>query len=206
VVGRQAELPWAEVTTTRQSPPPGCQYFADFLSDEEAGQLLGTLWRDLPWQQKPIRLFGREVMQPRLICWQSDPEVFYTYSGLTLYPEAWLPELDRLRSRLCTKVSWQFNSVLANAYRDGQDSMGWHSDDEPELGPEPVIAAISLGATRTFRWREKRGHGSGGIVLESGSLLLMSGHFQRFFQHSVPKTLRETGLRINLTFRKILPR
>lgn len=168
--------------------------------------MLQTLWQDLPWQQKAIRLFGREVMQPRLICWQSDPEVIYTYSGLTLHPAAWHPGLERLRLRLNAEWGLDFNSVLVNAYRDGQDSMGWHADDEPELGPEPAIASISLGAARTFRWREKRGHHSAGVVLQSGSLLLLTGPFQQRYQHSVPKTSRESGLRINLTFRKILQR
>ncbi len=151
-------------------------------------------------------MFDREVMQPRLICWQSDPGVVYTYSGLTLHPAGWHPGLDHLRSRLRVEWGLEFNSVLANAYRDGQDSMGWHADDEPELGPEPVIASISLGAARNFRWREKCNHRSSGLVLQSGSLLLLSGLFQKRYQHSVPKTARKTGLRINLTFRNILRR
>lgn len=148
-------------------------------------------------------MFGREVMQPRLICWQSDPEVSYSYSGLEMEPTEWHPQVADLRSRLHADLGLRFNSVLINAYRNGQDSMGWHADDEPELGKNPLIASISLGAARIFRWREKPSCKSDGVELQQGSLLLLSGNFQHRYQHSVTKTRRETGLRINLTFRQV---
>jgi alkylated DNA repair dioxygenase AlkB len=201
----QPELPFTSDVAEVLNPAPHCQYMADFLSGEQARALLERLWTDLQWQQKAIRLFGREVMQPRLICWQSDPGLTYTYSGLSLRPSCWHPALEGLRSRLQLEWGLEFNSVLGNAYRDGQDSMGWHADDEPELGQDPVIASVSLGAARNFRWREKIGKRSGGMILESGSLLVLSAAFQQRFQHSIPKTARKTDLRINLTFRKILP-
>ncbi len=181
----------------------GCQYYPSFLTVESATELLARLWTELPWQQKAIRIFGRNVMQPRLICWQSDPEVSYSYSGLRMEPAAWHPQLADLRSRLHSELRLDFNSVLINAYRNGSDSMGWHADDEPELGAEPAIASISLGAERNFRWREKATRQTGGLLLQHGSLQVLSGSFQYRYQHSVPKTTRESGLRINLTFRLI---
>jgi alkylated DNA repair dioxygenase AlkB len=161
------------------------------------------LWRDLPWRHQEIILFGRPVLQPRLMDWYADPGVTYRYSGLTLAPNAWPAVLSELRGRLEAHCGASFNSVLCNAYRDGQDSMGWHADDEPELGPEPLIASLNLGATRRFRIRSKGGGKSVGVDLESGSLLIMSGRSQADYQHAVPKTRRTVGLRINLTFRKV---
>jgi len=189
-----------------QQLPEGCRYFPTFLGAESATGLLQRLWAKLNWQQKAIRMFGREVLQPRLICWQSDPGVRYSYSGLKMEPAAWHPSIAGLRERLEQEHGLDFNSVLLNAYRDGHDSMGWHSDDEPELGPEPVIASISLGAERSFRWREKSSHKAGSLSLTHGSLLLLSGTFQHVYQHAVPKTALITGLRINLTFRQIYRR
>ncbi len=182
----------------------GCHYFRAFLKADYASELLDTLWADLNWQQKPVRMFGKWIMQPRLISWHCDSGLLYSYSGLEMQPAAWHPHLEELRTRLKTELGWNFNSVLVNAYRDGQDSMGWHSDDEPELGPEPKLASISLGEERCFRWRDYHTRQSKGMNLQHGSLLLMSGQFQHCYQHSIPKTNRQIGLRINLTFRRIL--
>lgn len=192
--------------------PGDCRYLHNYLAADQASGLLLQLHNELPWQQQTIRLFGKHVMQPRLICWQSDPEVNYGYSGIRLLAAEWHPQVARLRQRLQFELGLQFNAVLINAYRDGQDSMGWHSDDEPELGTDPVLASISLGAERLFRWRHKRSvpgsvSGSGktlGMKLQHGSLLLLDGQFQQEYQHSVPKTRTATGLRINLTFRQVL--
>jgi alkylated DNA repair dioxygenase AlkB len=181
----------------------GCRYFPAFLKAQDADSLLSSLWNELSWRQQKIRIFGREVMQPRLICWQSDPGINYSYSGLDLLHSPWHPQLDGLRSKMQSELGLVFNSVLVNAYRNGQDSMGWHSDDEPELGKAPAIASISLGAERMFRVREKRARRSAGFILQNGSLLLMSGEFQARNQHSVPKSKTVHDLRINLTFRRI---
>jgi alkylated DNA repair dioxygenase AlkB len=152
--------------------------------------------------QKEIVLFGRRRMQPRLTAWYGDSAAYYQYSGLSLSPLPWHPDLLQIRDRLASSSPAAFNSVLANAYRDGRDSMGWHRDDERELGPRPVIASVSLGQARRFLIREE-GERAVGLTLESGSLLIMKGDFQRRFRHSLPKTRRPAGLRINLTYRRV---
>lgn len=181
--------------------PPGFVYHAGWLSDPAAWE--ARLWSTLSWASREIILFGRPVLQPRLVDWYADPGVAYRYSGVTLGPNPWPRNLDRLRQRLDAEFGTAFNSVLCNAYRDGSDSMGWHADDEPELGPQPVIASLSLGATRRFRIRPRDGGESVGVDLEAGSLLMMSGNSQARFQHALPKTKRPVGLRINLTFRQV---
>ena len=188
--------------------PEWFEYRPAFLPVARADAWLRQLWRELVWSQQEIRLFGRRVMQPRLIAWHGDPGAVYTYSGLTLSPLPWHPVLEELRNTLEARTDGHFNAVLANAYRDGRDSMGWHSDDERELGPEPLIASVSLGAERRFLIRprsrpEDGASRSQGIILEHGSLLLMKGESQRRFQHALPRTQKPTGLRINLTYRRV---
>lgn len=181
----------------------GCvEYCPDFLGKEESCHLLDRLWSELEWSQTEITLFGRSVMQPRLVAWYGDPGARYSYSGIALDPIPWHPSLLEIKHRIEAFTGQHFNSVLANAYRDGRDSMGWHSDDENELGPEPFIASLSLGEERRFLLREK-GKKSVGLSLGSGSLLLMKNDCQQRFQHSLPKTRRKIGLRVNLTFRAI---
>jgi alkylated DNA repair dioxygenase AlkB len=188
---------------------PDCfDYRPDFLPERLADAWLAQLWRDLNWSQQEITLFGRRVMQPRLVAWYGDPDAVYTYSGLTLQPSPWHSLLAELRGRLESATGGCFNSVLANAYRDGGDSMGWHSDDEKELGPAPLIASVSLGAERRFLVRPRKRAGGGkaasrGIKLGHGSLLVMRGDSQRFFQHALPRTRQPVGLRINLTYRQV---
>jgi len=188
---------------------PECfEYRPAFLPAEQADAWLRQLWRELEWSQQEIRLFGRRVMQPRLVAWYGDPGAVYAYSGLTLSPLPWHPLLQELRGMLEAGTGGRFNAVLANAYRDGLDSMGWHSDDERELGPEPLIASVSLGAERRFLLRSRsRSAGGGsrsqGITLGHGSLLLMKGESQRRFQHALPRTRKPIGLRINLTYRLV---
>lgn len=188
----------------------GIDYQPGFLSPTEARGLLESLASGLDWRQRDVVLFGKRVPQPRLTAWCSDPGVRYTYSGLRLEPCAWHPALAGLRERLAKELDYPFNSVLANAYRDGQDSMGWHADDEPELGPEPLIASVSLGASRRFRVRPHPGRVSDlqprGLDLAPGSLLVMRGQSQALWQHCVPKTKKAVGLRINLTFRRVRAR
>lgn len=184
------------------------EYRPAFLPGQEAHAWLERLWRELNWSQQEITLFGRRVMQPRLVAWYGDPHAAYTYSGLTLQPLPWHPILAELKDRLEAATRGSFNSVLANAYRDGADSMGWHSDDEPELGSMPLIASVSLGAERRFLVRpRKRTKGvktaSRGITLGHGSLLVMRGDSQRLFQHALPRTRKPVGLRINLTYRQV---
>jgi alkylated DNA repair dioxygenase AlkB len=181
--------------------------FADWMPAPAAAALKATLSRTIPWQTNRIRLFGRWVDSPRLSCWIGDPQARYRYSGTTFEPQPWPQALLPLRRRLGEELGIDFNSVLANLYRDGRDAMGWHSDDEPELGPEPVIASVSLGAARRFVLRRRDDHSvRREFVLEPGSLLVMRGASQRQWQHAVPRTARLAGARINLTFRNIAPK
>lgn len=174
-----------------------------FLPPAAASALLTQLIAEVAWEQRAIRIFGQEIPQPRLTAWYGDPAVRYTYSGLSWEPQPWTPALQALRQRVEAATGTRFNSVLLNYYRDGRDSMGWHADDEPELGPAPAIASVSLGATRRFRLRPKGGliHAPLGLDLPSGSLLLMAGPTQQHWQHALPKTARPVGPRLNLTFR-----
>lgn len=176
-------------------------YTSGFIGRPEASRMLDRLWKELSWRQETITLYGRRVRQPRLTAWCGDPGAVYRYSGLTLEPLPWHPELLKLRDRLERKLGGAFNSVLANAYRNGGDSMGWHADDERELGARPVIASVSLGEERRFLLRKRGDNRSKGLVLEHGSLLVMKGDCQRNYQHSLPRTARDIGLRINLTYR-----
>ena len=178
------------------------EYHPGFLQKQLADRYLQQLWDELEWVQKEIVIFGRRRPQPRLIAWYGDSSANYGYSGLSLTPLSWHPGLLEIRRQVEEFTSAGFNSVLANAYRDGNDSMGWHRDDERELGPMPLIASVSLGEERRFLVREN-GKRSSGMTLGHGSLLIMKGSFQRRFSHSLPKTRRNIGLRINLTYRKI---
>ncbi len=179
-----------------------------FLRPAEAQAFLALLTAEVAWEQRAIRIFGQEIPQPRLTAWYGDPAARYAYSGLSWEPRPWTAALRDLRQRTEAATGARFNSVLLNCYRDGRDSMGWHSDDEPELGPAPAIASLSLGATRRFRLRPRRGRPGAGpghppfaLDLPAGSLLLMRGPTQQHWQHALPKTARPVGPRINLTFR-----
>lgn len=177
-----------------------------WLDLEPATALFRTLHDGLPWTVHRVRLFGRELAAPRLSCWIGDPDAGYRYSGVRHEPVPWPPVLLPLRERLQAETGVAFNSVLANLYRDGRDSMGWHSDDEPELGPAPVIASLSLGAARRFSLRHRRRAGQRvDLELPHGSLLLMRGATQANWQHAVPRTARAVGPRVNLTFRYVIP-
>lgn len=184
----------------------------------EADALLATLLTTIPWETHRIRLFGREVASPRLSCWIGDSGASYTYSRTRFEPRPWPPALAALRPRIEAACQARFNqarfnSVLANLYRDGSDSMGWHSDDEPALGVQPVIASLSLGAERVFRLRRRLPPGAPAaaaatlrLALPHGSLLRMAGDTQRLYRHDLPKSRAVTAARINLTFRWVQPR
>ena len=203
------------------APAPGWQRMAlaaadvtfdpRWLPSPEADALLAALSVTIPWQTHRIRLFGREVASPRLSCWIGDAGADYTYSGSRFTPQPWPPALAALRERVAVACCTRFNSVLANLYRDGSDSMGWHSDDEPELGAKPVIASLSLGAERVFRLRRRLPPGAPAaatlrLALPHGSLLRMAGDTQRLYRHELPKSRALTAARINLTFRWVQPR
>ncbi len=189
----QLSMPDAEVYLDREC-----------FTSAESDSLLSDLTANIAWEQKAIRFMGKQVMQPRLIAWYGDEGKSYSYSGLTVHPLAWTPALINMKARVEAAAGVTFNSVLLNQYRDGQDSVGWHSDDEPELGTNPVIASISLGAARNFQFKHKTTPDlKVTIELTHGSLLLMRGTTQHFWKHQIPKTKKELGSRINLTFRVI---
>lgn len=193
-------------------PPciPGITYRPDFLTTEQADWLLDYCLKSIPWQQHTLTLYGQPHQQPRLTYWMADSGVDYRYSGLYLSANPWHEPIDLLRQRLTHKQRPAFNAVLLNYYRDGNDSMGWHSDDEKSLGDCPTIASISLGTVRDFQLRGKPSGKTPSPILETfslahGSLLVMSGNCQRDYQHALPKRKRVTRPRINLTFRYVFP-
>ncbi|MCD9027320.1 alpha-ketoglutarate-dependent dioxygenase AlkB [Luteimonas sp. BDR2-5] len=176
-----------------------------WLDPDASRALFVALMAQVPWQQHHVRLFGRCVAAPRLSCWIGDPDASYAYSGTRFAPHPWPDALRAVRDAVGEAAGVRFNSVLANLYRDGRDGMGWHSDDERELGPGPVIASLSLGATRRFSFKHRTRPGVGlTLPLPAGSLLLMRGATQQHYRHALPKTARPVGPRINLTFRRIL--
>lgn len=186
---------------TQQTACLQCE--AHFFSEEEGKLLFDTLTKEIAWQEKKIKLFGKEVMQPRLVAWYGDEGIAYTYSGVTQYALPWTEALQTTRTKVQTITGQSFNSVLLNLYRDGQDSMGWHSDNERELGKNPIIASISLGENRKFRFRNKTNRDIRySFDLGGNSLLLMGENTQTYWQHALPKT-QYAEARINLTFRKI---
>lgn len=168
-----------------------------FFGKEASDAYLAALMEQCAWEQKP-GIFG--YMQPRLIASYGDPGVVYRYSGTTNVALPWTATLLEIKQQI-EAFYGNYNYCLANRYRFGADSMGWHADDEPEMGD--VIGSLSLGATRKFRIRHNTTRETQTYLLEHGSLLIMAGTMQRFWQHEVPKTKRPVGERINLTFRKI---
>jgi len=188
-------------------PDADVRLMRDFLPVGAANDYLQALRSEVAWQQDSIRLYGRTHKLPRLHQWYADAGIGYRWSGIEMQPLPWLTSLHALRRRVETCTGERFNSVLVNLYRDGSDAMGWHADDEPELGNYPVIASISLGVTRDFRLRRRDGARNGSartIALTHGSLIVMAGNTQHYWQHSLPRRKRVSGARINLTFRRIL--
>jgi alkylated DNA repair dioxygenase AlkB len=174
---------------------------------QPAPALLQALVDEVPWRQEHLRLFGRDVAQPRLTAWFGDPGATYRYSGLMLTPAPWTSRLADLRDRVAAATGASFDSCLLNLYRDGRDSIGPHADDEPELGERPVIAALSLGAMRDLVFRPKRGRPAAApvrLALPDSSLLVMRGDTQANWTHGIARTTRPTGPRVSLTFRRIL--
>ncbi len=193
------DLPDAEIT-----------YYPDFIQGQS--HYYQTLINDINWQQDTLGLYGRQVLIPRLNAWYGESDADYSYSGLDLTPLPWTKTLLVLKSAVEQQLRARFNSVLANYYRDGADSVAWHSDDEPELGEQPLIASLSFGATRRFSLRSRFSLCNNNeakpspkhLDLAGGSLLVMGGTTQRYWQHQIPKTRRAVAGRINLTFRTIV--
>lgn len=170
-----------------------------------------SLIDELPWQQPVLKMFGRDVLSPRLHAWHGDADADYRWSGRTWHPEAWGSHLAMVRDELLRVLNIRFNSCLVNRYRNGDDAMGWHADDEPELGNNPVIASVSLGALRDFDLRHRDGVAAKSdidpfrIPLGEGSLFVMFGATQHHWKHRIRRQRQVTGERLNLTFRVIDP-
>jgi alkylated DNA repair dioxygenase AlkB len=181
------------------------EWWPHFLAAAERPSA-SSLAAELPLRSDTFRMFGRSVRVPRLISWHGDPGCRYRYSGQTYEPAPWTPGLARIRARLVEQTGLPWNAVLANYYRDGSDSVGWHSDDERELGPtrdDIAIASLSLGATRRFAMRHRATGERRALALADGSLLVMRGRTQQHWRHALPKTAAPVGARLNLTFRVI---
>ncbi len=179
--------------------------YPNFCNAREADALLGRLLAEIPWRQDSLRIAGKVIPVPRLQCWMGDRESHYGYSGMRLEPQPWQDDVSQIRRRIKELTGTDYNSVLLNYYRDGQDSVAWHADDERELGLEPVIAALSLGAERPFELRPKPGNPGSkrSIQLRNGSLLVMGKSMQDKWMHQVPKVKGLEDPRISLTFRQI---
>ena len=179
-------------------------YFPDFLLKEEADALFKELLENIPWQQDEITVYGKKHLQPRLTALYGNEGKPYSYSNITMQPHYWTLTLQKIKSLVESVSEINFTTVLLNYYRDGSDSNGWHADNEKELGINPVIVSLSLGAKRNFQLKHNSDISQkANIILENGSLLLMKGTTQHFWKHQVPKTAKPVGPRINLTFRVI---
>jgi alkylated DNA repair dioxygenase AlkB len=179
--------------------------YRNFLYNWEAVRLNNELIENIVWQQDLIKLYGRKTPIPRLTSWYGDEGIAYTYSGILMEPHGWTVTLLQLKDWIENKAQCIFNSVLLNYYRNGKDSVAWHSDDEPELGKNPTIASLSLGVSRKFEIRSRLQPNINKIeiLLNNGDLLIMRGGTQENYQHQIPKMHKVTESRINLTFRNI---
>jgi len=164
-------------------------------------EVMAQLIANTPWRAEIVTVYGKQHPQPRLTAAYGDAS--YTYSGLTIHPHPWTPLLLSIKAAVESVSGYTFNSVLLNYYRDERDSMGMHSDDEPALGRNPVVASVTFGATRTFILRHKRSKQTLKLDLTDGCLLLMAGSLQHFWQHGINKSAKNIGPRVNLTFRSI---
>jgi alkylated DNA repair dioxygenase AlkB len=180
-------------------------YYPHFLVPQIADTIYQQLDAQLDWHAEALKIMGKQIIAPRLVCWYGDANAIYCYSGISHQPLPWIPVLSQIKQQICQFSGFEFNSVLGNLYRNGQDSMGWHADKEKQLGINPAIASLSLGAERLFKLRHRKTNQTIDIKLEHGSLLIMAGSLQHHWRHCVPKTQRSVTPRINLTFRYIHP-
>ena len=182
------------------------EYIENFFDFDQSQLYMKYLTNDIKWKREKIRMWGREIVTKKRIAWYADEGKSYTYSGSTFHPDQWNELLLEIKKHVEQYIKFQFNSVLLNEYPNGKVGMGWHSDDERELGIDPIIASLSFGANRDFIFKHKTDKRFENIKihLKSGSLLLMLGSTQHHWKHSLPKRLKVREPRINLTFRKIL--
>jgi len=178
-------------------------FYPYFFSKSDSDLLLKNLRSNIIWKQESMIMYGKKINFPRLTAWYGNNDKPYSFSGITLQPLPWSSEIISIKSKIESVAKTVFNSVLLNLYRDGNDSISWHTDAEKELGINPVIASVNFGATRKFQLRNIKTKEKLEIELAHGSLLIMQGELQHFWQHQVPKTSKIIGERINLTFRVI---
>jgi alkylated DNA repair dioxygenase AlkB len=178
-------------------------FYPDFFSKSESDLFFQKLKDEIEWKQESMNMYGKQVAFPRLTSWYGDNDKPYSFSGITLQPKEWTRELLEVKARIESLAHVQFNSVLLNRYRNQNDSISWHTDAEKELGQNPVIASVNFGATRKFQLRHINTKEKLEIELTHGSLLIMQGELQHFWQHQVPKVSKDVNERINLTFRVI---
>lgn len=180
--------------------------YNNFFGHQASDKFLCALQREIRWRQDSIALYGKTFKLPRLSAWHGDPGCCYTYSGIVLQSISWTDTLFCIKKNIEQALSSRFNSVLLNLYRTGQDSINWHSDDEKELGQDPLIASLSLGGTRQFDIKHKfdTTRKKISIQLQHGSLLVMRGNTQHYWKHRITKTRKPVPQRINLTFRTIV--
>ena len=179
-------------------------YYPSFFDKKTADSYLSLLTNNILWQQESMNMYGKQVMFPRLTSWYGDNDKPYSFSGITLKPHPWTNELLEIKKVIEPICEVNFNSVLMNLYRDGNDSISWHTDAEKELGRNPVIASVNFGAERKFQIRHNQTQETHDILLQHGSLLIMRGELQHFWKHQVPKQKSIVKPRINLTFRVII--
>ncbi len=180
-------------------------FFPGLFYLEESDYYLKSLLEEIAWNQEPIIIFGKKIMQPRLTAWYGEAGKEYSYSGITMRPHGWTTSLVEIKKRIEAISLFHFNSALLNQYRDEKDSVGWHRDNEKELGPNPVIGSVSFGSTRIFQLRHyKEKNLKKSLELTHGSFLLMRGQTQHCWEHRIPKRKQSAGTRINITFRRIV--
>ena len=178
-------------------------YYPNFLDFNTANLYLESFKNKIEWKQESMNMYGKQVLFPRLTAWYGENDKPYSFSGIKLNPTSWSKELIEIKNLIEPACNVEFNSVLLNLYRDGNDSISWHTDAEKELGKNPLIASVNFGAERKFQIRHNETHETHDIILKHGSLLIMKGELQHFWKHQVPKQKTVLKERINLTFRII---
>lgn len=179
------------------------RYFPSFFKRDEADSLMVSLEKNIQWNQEKMNMYGKTIDLPRLTSWYGDRDKTYSFSGIKLNPLSWNENLLKIKSEIEPICNVSFNSVLLNLYRDGNDSISWHTDAEKELGLNPIIASVNFGAEREFQLKHDNSGEKISIILQHGSLLIMEGELQHYWKHQVPKRKNVDRSRINLTFRVI---
>ena len=185
-------------------PDADVRYYPQFFNNETSDRYFNLLLKTIEWQEDTIKVFGKTYLQPRLTALYANNLNSYTYSNITMYPLMFTDDLLEIKSAIENEIDTTFTSCLANLYRNGQDSNGWHADNEKELGNQPIIASVTFGTERIFHFKHKKDKTlKTKLLLKHGSLLVMKGDTQNYWLHQLPKTKNRIAERINLTFRII---